>query len=265
MSDQENRKATQPNQSGEKLLKIMEYLAERGEPVRGLDIARDLKINASTALRFLLTLENCGYAAQDPETSKYYLTFKICNIASKVSASADVRNLARPFLLRLSRSFGESSCLAVESDLCVTYIDVVEGPDSMIRSMQRIGNVAPMHCTGIGKLLLLNASEEKIDQLIAVKGLTRYTEHTLTSKEELLEELKQVRLQGYAYDNEECEIGARCIAFPIRDYTGSVVAGFSVTGPAARLSDSLIGEKMEELRQASAEISKKLGYLAHPE
>lgn len=261
MSDQENKKATQPNQSGEKLLRIMEYLAMRGEPVRGLDIAKDLQINASTALRFLLTLENCGYAAQDPETSKYYLTFKICNLASKVSASADVRNLARPYLLTLSRSFGESSCLAVESDFCVTYIDVVEGPDSMIRSMQRIGSVAPMHCTGIGKLLLLNADPEKIDRLIAAKGLTRYTEHTITSREELLAELERVRRQGYAFDNEECEIGARCIAFPIRDYTGKVVAGFSVTGPAARLSDSRIGEKIEEMRQVSKELSKKLGYM----
>lgn len=260
MQESGTEKTTQPNQSGEKLLKIMEYLADQGQPSRVLDIANALHMNTSTALRFLLTLRSSGYAAQDPETSRYYLTFKICSLAGKVSASADIRNLARPYLMKLSRLFGESSCLAIESDLSVTYIDVVEGPDSMIRSMQRIGNVAPMHCTGIGKLLLLNAGPDKLDQLIAVKGMTKYTKHTLTSKEQLTAELDRVRQRGYAYDDEECEIGARCIAFPIRDYTGQVVAGFSVTGPASRLTDEAIGKRMEELKKASMELSQKMGY-----
>lgn len=260
MPETGNEKTTQPNQSGEKLLKIMEYLADQGQPSRVLDIANALHMNTSTALRFLLTLKSCGYVEQDPETSRYYLTFKICNLAGKVSASADIRNLARPYLVKLSRIFGESCCLAIESDLSVTYIDVVEGPDSMIRSMQRIGNVAPMHCTGIGKLLLLNAGPDKLDRLVASKGLTRFTKHTLTSREQLMEELSSVRQRGYAYDDEECEIGARCIAFPIRDYTGQVIAGFSVTGLAARLTDAVIEARMEELKKASGELSQKMGY-----
>lgn len=252
--------ATQANQSGEKLLRIIELLAARAEPMRVLDIARELQLNSSTALRFLMTLKNCGYADQDPETSRYYLTFKLCNIAGKISAAADLRDIVQPYLKKLPHIFGESACLAVERDMLVTYIDVAEGPDLMIRSMQRIGSVAPMHCTGIGKLLLLNASEADIDRLIAEKGLPRYTENTITSKEQLHKELEQVRARGYAFDNEECEVGARCIAFPIRDYTGKVKAGLSITGPTSRLTDSFIESRLHYLFEFSEAISRKLGY-----
>ncbi len=251
-------KSTKANQSGEKLLRIIEYMAYHKEPVRVLDLSKALGINSSTALRFLLTLKNTGYVDQDPVSSRYFLTFKLCFLADHVSSSLDLRTLARPFLKQASVAFGESVCLAVERDLMVSYIDVVEGPDSMVRSMQRIGNIAPMHCTGIGKLFLMEAG--KLDQLIETKGLVRFTEHTLTSRQALSQELARVREQGYAYDNEECEIGARCVAFPIRDYTGKVIAGFSVTGPASRLTDAFITPRLPFLKGISDSISEKLGF-----
>lgn len=256
----QNQKQTQPNQSGEKMLRIMELFAEKEEPLRVLDIAKELQINTSTVLRFLLTLQNCGYVEQDPQTLRYHLTFKLCRLAGKIQASTNLTSTAHPCLRELSQIMKESVCLAIEQNMMVTYVDVVEGPDMMVRSMQRIGNVAKMHCTGIGKIFLLSKSTEQIDSMISLHGLTKYTDNTITTKTQLLKELETVRRNGYAYDNEECEIGAKCIAFPIRDYTGEIIAGFSVTGPSARLTDSFIQSHMDDLMRVSSTISSRLGY-----
>lgn len=250
------------NQSSEKLLKMIEYLAGQREPKRLLDISRELGINSSTALRFLTALVENGYASQDAESSRYYLTCKICGLANQVLQNTDIRTIARPYMMEISSIFGETVCLAVEKDMKVVYIDVIESPNSIIRSMQRIGNVAPMHCTGIGKVLLLNYTEKDIDRLILKEGLPRFTEHTPGSKWELMELLKTVRKEGVAYDNEECEIGARCVAVPVYDASQKVIAGISVTGPLSRMTDTLIGPRLEKFKEITMEISEKLGYCA---
>ena len=250
------------NQSSEKLLKMIEYLAGQREPKRLLDISREMGINSSTALRFLTALVENGYAAQDVESSRYYLTCKICGLANQVLQNTDIRTIARPYMMEISSMFGETVCLAVEKDMKVVYIDVIESPNSIIRSMQRIGNIAPMHCTGIGKLLLLNYTEKDIDRLIFKEGLTRFTEHTPASKWELMELLKQVKREGVAYDNEECEIGARCGAAPVYDPSQRGAAGSSVPGPVSRLTDELIEPRLEKFKEITMEISQKLGYRA---
>jgi DNA-binding IclR family transcriptional regulator len=196
---------------------------------------------------------------QDADSLKYYLTFKICTVANKISSRINIRALAAPYLRDLSRIFGESVCLSVDQNMKVVYIDVVEGPDQMIRSMQRIGSVAPLHCTAVGKLFLSEYSAESLEKLTA-SGLTKFTQNTLTSRPLLERELAQLCRRGYAIDNEECEIGARCVACPVRDHTGKIIAGISVTGPAIRLTDALIAEKIERLLKATDEISRLLGY-----
>lgn len=253
---------TQANQSAEKMLVMLEYLAGQSEPIRLLDISKDLGVNVSTALRFLTALINKGYVTQEEGTSRYYMTYKICALANRVSVHMDIRSIVKPYMEQLSQLFGESVCLAIEESRKVVYIEVVEGSGQMLRTMQRIGNVAPMHCTGIGKLLLLNYSDAELDQLIETEGLERYTEYTLVSKSQLTEELSKIRRQGVAYDNEECELGARCVAGPIYDSSGRVVAGVSVTGPTNHLADEFIAERLGEFRRIMEEISFKMGYKA---
>ena len=260
----DSRKTTKPNQSGEKLLKIMEFIADQGAPVRVLDIAKGMDSSSSTILRFLRTLEDCDYVGQDPSTLRYYLTFKVCSVADKVIASTDIRDIVHPYLRDLARMMGETVCLAVEDDLSVAYIDVVEGRFSIIRNMRRIGTAAPMHCTGMGKVLLFEADEEKLDRLVEEKGLERFTKNTITTRQDLERELAESRARGWAYDNEECELGARCIAFPIYNYTGKIVAAFSVTGLVARMSDAFLDARLDMLRQTAAQISRELGYADAP-
>ena len=138
------------------------------------------------------------------------------------------------------------------------YTDVVDGPDNMLRIMQRIGKRAPLHSTGIGKLLLLNYNNKQLNELITTKGLTALTPNTLVTREALVEKLEQIRAQGYALDDEECELGARCVAAPIQDYTGKVVAGISISGPVSRLTKEYIQVIIPVVRETAARISKLL-------
>lgn len=256
------KSGTQPNQSAEKMLVILEYMASQREPVRLLDISRSLGINVSTVLRFLTALVNRGYAAQEEDSTKYYLTYRICALANQVSSHMDIRSIARPCMDQLSQMFGEAVCLGIENNRRVVYIENVDGSGQLLHTTQRIGSIAPMHCTGIGKLLLLNYSDSELEQLIEIEGLRRCTDHTLTSKWQLEEELARIRGQGVAYDNEECELGIRCLACPIYNSQGRVIAGISVTGPAGRLTDEFIAPRLEGFKRLAEEISLKLGYQA---
>lgn len=255
-------KGTPVNQSAEKLLSIIEYLANQKTPQRLLDMSRELKINTSTLLRFLMTLQKHGYITQDEYSSRYSLTYKLCVLAGRISANMDIRELCIPTMHRISQAFGEAVSLAIEQDRKVVYIEIVDGPDLMLRTTQRIGNVAPMYCTGIGKLFLLNMTGEELTDYVSREKMTRFTDKTITDRDQLAKELEQVRRNGCAYDNEECEIGARCVACPILDGNGRVIAGISVTGPTTRMTDEHIRPKLPMFKEAILDISRKMGYQA---
>lgn len=263
MKQTENRNSTaNVNRSTEKALVILETLAHSVEPMRLLDIAHLLNYNQSTTLRFLSSLMNSGYVAQEAETQRYYLTYKISRIANLHNSHQNIPSITHPYLVELSQAFSEFACISVEQQFSMVYIDVANTGDQVLMSRQQIGNTAPMHCTGNGKLLLSTFDEKKLAQLIERVGLRQYTPNTITSGERLREELETIRRMGYAMDNEECELGIRCIAYPIRDYTGQIIAGLSVTGPISRMQDERILHKRPEIERIAREISERLGYQA---
>jgi DNA-binding IclR family transcriptional regulator len=253
-------KRTKSNQSVEKVLQIIEVMAQNKGPMRLQDIANQIGQPASSVIRFLNTLMKYGYVDQDPDTSKYSLSMKFCKIGDMVSSQFSVRDLVRPYLFELSEKCGESVCLAVEQNMEAVYLDVADGPNTIIKVMQRIGHRAPLHCTGVGKLLLLNYSITEIDRLIQEKGLVKLTENTIVEKSELLAELNKIRQSGYAVDNEECEIGARCIAAPLLDYSGKVIASFSITGPVSRMTDEKMSIIKPLIINTTRNLTKKLGW-----
>lgn len=260
MADTEKLDATRTNQSTEKAMAVIELLARHPAPMRLRDISGELGLNASTAARFLSSLQHCGYVAQEEESQRYFLTYKICRIANLVSGRTSLQAVTHPYLTSLCEQFHEAICVSVEQDMQMVYIDVASSAEQTLMSLQRVGNVSPMHCTGNGKLLLLNYSEDQIDRLIDARGLSRYTEHTITTKGSLLRELEKIRTEGFAYDNEECEIGVRCLACPIRNYTGAIVAGISVTGPVTRMTDDAMLLMQPRLAGTADRISEALGY-----
>lgn len=249
-------KLSKVNQSVEKVIQIIEVMAKEGRSMRLQDIALKTDMPASTALRMVNTLLVYGYVNQDPDTLRYSLSLKFAQIGSIVSSQVSLRQIAHPLLVELSHRCKESCCLAVESEMELIYTDVVDGPDNMLKIMQRIGKRAPLHSTGIGKLLLLNYSREHLRELIRIKGLTPLTPNTVCTEEALLERLSLIRAQGYALDDEECELGARCVAAPVYDYTGQVVAGISVSGPVSRLSMERITVIAPVVQDTAHRISK---------
>lgn len=248
------------NQSVEKVFRILEAMAEYREPVQLRRLAELTGCPPSTAIRFLRTLMKLGYVRQDPESQKYFLTFRLCRMAGQIRDASPLNRIARPVMEALARRCGESVCLAVERENRAVYVEVVDGPDHLIRSLQRIGSSSPLHCTGVGKLLLLNRSQEELNLFFREEPLTRFTKNTLTKPESVLRALEQAREKGCTFDNEECEIGARCVAFPVRDFTGKIVAGLSVTGTVFHISDEFVEKNAPDIKAAADEISGILGY-----
>lgn len=256
---------TKNNQSVAKALQIIEIMAAGNGPMRLQDISSKLHLPASTVLRFLGTLTQFSYVTQDPETLQYSLTMKFCRLGHLVSSQVRLRDIVRPFLIRLTEDYQESASLAVEEEQSVLYIDCVDGPDHMLRTLQRIGRVAPLHNTGVGKILLLDFSEDQLSDLAKSRGLEGTTRNTITNKASLLRELQKVRRQGFAVDNEECEVGVRCVAAPIRDYTGKIIAAVSMSGPISRMSPTKMNQIKEGITRTAAEITAALGYEADAE
>jgi len=255
-----NQKSVKNNQSVEKVLQIIEAMAQSKESLRLQDIAQRVDMPASTALRFLNTLMQCGYARQDAVNLRYSLTLKFMHIGSLVSSQISIRDVARPYLANLAQKCNESVCLAIEQDMEIVYIDVIDGPDGMLKITQRIGKLAPIHSTGIGKLMLLNYDLKQLDHIIEKKGLKALTPNTITSKDELLQELDKIKQRGYALDDEECELGARCLSAGIKDYTGKYVAGISVSGPTTRMTMEYIEQIKDIVIETADKVSRELSY-----
>lgn len=253
---------TQSNQSAEKLLVLIEAMSALSEPIRLQDLSAKVGMNASTLLRFLVPLQAHGYAVQDPETSRYQLTFKLCGLAHNIASRTDLRNIAFPVLRNVAHIFKESANLSVDRDMSVMYIEVVNFPGRSLMMTQRIGNVAPMHCTGVGKIFLTEYEPMKLEHFLKVKGLPQFTSRTITDAARLNATLADIRANGYAFDDEECEEGARCVAAPIRDYTGKIIAGISVSGPAARMTDDYMYSNLGHLQDAARQISFRMGWKA---
>jgi DNA-binding IclR family transcriptional regulator len=248
------------NQSLRKALQILEGMTKIHTPARLQDIAKSLRIPQSTLLRFLNTFIDFGYVGQDPGTSCYYLTLKLAEIGSRAKDNFPFQNSLSKYIKQIARTFNESASLSIEHDMQMVYVVTEEGPSRMLQTLQRIGRIAPMHATGVGKLHLLNYSEGRLQELEQKFGLPKYTEHTITSMDALKKELLLIRKQGYAMDNEECEAGVRCIAVPVKNFSGEVVAGISLSAPVTRLDKQRIGEIVTYLKDISVYASKELGW-----
>jgi len=253
-------KLTKTNQSIEKGLQIIEILSRQKGAMRLQDISEAAEIPASTVMRLLKALSKYDYVAQHEETAKYSLTLKFAQIGSLVKSQFSINEVVRPYLVDLSKKCHESICLAIEQDMEVVYIDTVDGPDSMLTTMQRIGKRAPLHSTGVGKLMLLNFDAVKLDAYIARTGLRALTKNTITGKDQLILALEGIRKKNFAIDDEECELGARCVAAPIRDYSGNVIASISISGPAIRMTDAKIDSVKNDIRDTAIKISRVYGY-----
>ncbi len=223
------------------------------------ELSEILGLHKSTVFGLLSTLEYEGYVCQNTRTGKYELTLKLFEIGSKVFEELDLRKIARPYIEQIVEKHRETAHLVVPDGPEVIYIDKVECTQSM-RICSNIGKRLPFHCTGVGKVILAHMPEDDVKEIIKKRGLVSFTNKTITDYEKLLKELEKIRAQGYAIDNEEIEIGLKCVAAPIRDINGKVIAATSVAGPTMRMTEEKINQIVRDIKTMNERISAELGY-----
>lgn len=223
------------------------------------ELGKLLGLHKSTVFGLVSTLEHEGYVCQNPQTGKYALTLKMFEIGGRVFGKLDLRKIARPHIEQIVLRHRETAHLVVPDGLEIVYIDKVECTQSM-RICSNVGKRMPFHCTGVGKVLLAFMHEEQAEGILRKKGLEAFTANTITDYNLLMKELEKIKVQGYAIDNEEAEIGLRCVAAPIRDIYGKVIAATSVSGPKVRMDDEKLKAIVKDLLIMNQEISANLGY-----
>ena len=222
------------------------------------DIARKVDLPLSTAHRILATLREFGLIEQAGDRQSYRLGLKLLELGSAVLANLEVHREAVSYIEELARETGETVHLGVFDGLQAVSIEKIESNQGLASNVT-IGKGAPAYCTGVGKALLAYQPEAVVDRVC--QNLIAHTAHTITDPAKLNEELKQVRTQGYAVDNMEHQPGVRCIAAPIRNHTGSVIASLSVSGPATRIPRERVPTLATRVRELAAKLSARLGYM----
>jgi DNA-binding IclR family transcriptional regulator len=240
-------------------LRLIERLADDPSGRRLADLAVESELAPSTTHRALQTLAKAGFVSQDPGTGLYRLTGKLLEIASRGVGGRSLRDEAAPCLQRLRELTGESSHLAVREGNSVLTIEVVLSEErNMVTSC--VGEREALYCTAVGKVLLAFMPEEQLENSILNLEMPRLTDNTICTAAALRNDMTLVRKRGYALDWEENETGIRCIAAPVRDMTGDVIASVGITGPAIRITDDKLGELAAHVMRIAGELSTAIGY-----
>lgn len=247
------------NQSVEKAAAVLATFLDGGADLRVSDVAQRVGLGQSTASRLLATLEQLEYVERDPATSLYRLGPAVVSLAGVAVNRNAVHREARQRAQELACSLGLGANVAVRRGASLFYLCNFEGGHAP-RSFTLMGQRNPLHATGIGKCLLLGVAPEERGDL--VPQLPRYTPATITDHGALDAELAVVAERGYAVECEELALGRACVAAPVRDHAGEVVAGISISGPLSAIDlptrEVELGRRVVEVADA---ISIGLGYV----
>jgi DNA-binding IclR family transcriptional regulator len=222
-----------------------------------------IPMDKSTVYRFLVSLMDLGFVYQDPQTEKYGLTLKLFEIGMSVLERLELWREAEPIVEEIARVTGETVHLATLDGDELVYLGKVESTRTLrVSMMSRVGRSAPAYCTGVGKILLAYLPRKQLDRILKKEKPVRYTDKTIVCQAHLERELSSIRKKGYAIDNEEHEIGVRCVAAAVRNNNSAVCGAVSVSVPTVRLPDEEIPRYRDIIVQAAEEISRKMGYRA---
>lgn len=224
------------------------------------ELARELHLDRSTTYRILLSLEKCGFVEKNKQTGQYGLGMAIFEIGNAFLNQRDFVKVSKPIMLNLASRVQETVHLAVLSETEIVYIDKADSPRAL-GVISKIGQRAPLYCTALGKVLLANQPRENQLRILRELKLKAFTSNTITSKKRLLEELDEIRKCGYALDRREYEEGVECIAAPIRDHLGNVIAALSISGPQKKIGIPQEKDFVNQVVESAKLISSKIGYL----
>lgn len=222
------------------------------------ELAGTLAQSKPTIFRILHTLEAFGYLDKDPTTGRYTLGLRFHTLGSVAVKHEQLRWQALPPLQDLARATGETVHVGILYDGEAICVQAVDGT-RLVRMHAFVGKRTPAHASALGKVLLAHMPDAEVDALIASRGLARFTPHTVTDPAALRQQLHRVRAQGWALDNEEMEIGLRCLGAPITDHSGRPCACVAVSAPASRMDPDRVAELVAEVKATAMRISRMLG------
>ncbi|MGR5001976.1 DNA-binding transcriptional regulator KdgR [Vibrio celticus] len=257
-------KSTQPEavSSVLKVFNILEALGDQKE-IGVSELSQRLMMSKATTYRFLQTMKTLGFVSQQGEADKYSLTLKMFELGSKSLEWVDLITIAEKEMRIVSEETNETIHLGALDQGSIIYVHKIDSSHSL-RMHSRIGRRNPLHTTAIGKVLLAERDEKFVRSQLHDAEFVKSTENTIENIEQLVAELNTVELQHFGEDNEEQEPGLRCIACPVYDRFGTVIAGVSISFPTIRFDEEKKAHYVELLHTAGRNISKQLGFDDYP-
>lgn len=252
---------TEPKvQTIDRTLDILEQLATAKEGLGVTELGEAIGLHKSTVYRLLSALAERGYVEKDPKTSAYKLGLKLIEISGLFLKKLELKTEALLYMRQLVEQLGQPVHLAILDGGEIIYIEKVEAVNS-IRMYSQIGRRAPVFCSAIGKVLLAGLSPEQRTEVVNGLCFKKFTDRTLLDKTALAAAVQVVSQQGWAVDNEEHEPGIRCIAAPVSDYTGKIIAAISVSGDKRVICPDRDGEIAQAVMASAGAISRRMGYV----
>jgi DNA-binding IclR family transcriptional regulator len=242
-----------------KALSILEVLADEEPPYTLTQLSQRLHLHVSTMHRLLVNLVRHGFVEEDPAAGGYQLSYRVLRMGLRVLDRLDFRRVAQPLLRELNQRTKETVHLAILQETRAIPIEKFDSPQP-VGLDARLGGIMPLHCTGVGKTWLAYQGEDLLNRITQSPGFPRMTSNTITGLPQLRKELERIREQGYTVDQEEAVEGLSCVAGPVFNHNGQIVAAFSVAGPATRFTSDRIPELAQLVRETSQKISYRLGY-----
>lgn len=242
-----------------KVLRILEALDAAPGGLQLRQISQLTGVQKSTAYRFLAHLEGDGYLFRD-DAGAYVIGPRLARLGAGVAYHATLRKVSRPAMQHVWRETKETVNLAALDGHEIVYLDVLES-DFLFRMGSQVGMRRPLYCTALGKAILAFLPEDQIEELISSMTFEQLTRRTINDEARLRRELSKIRQQGYAVDDQELNIGGRCVAVPVFEERGKAIAAISVAGPATRMTRARIPACVAILRKGAREISTRLDQL----
>ncbi len=240
----------------DKGIQVLELVAASGADAGLTELTEKLNWDKSTVFRLLTTLMRRGYVEQDPVTRRYRLGFQILRLEEQLFRSLDVPELSRETLNRLVQSTGEAAHLAALHHSRAVIIAQRESPERVAVNAH-VGSIEPLHCTALGKALLMQLPREAFDRLMKQTKLAAYTNKTITSRRRLLENMRQARQLGYTVDDEEFDPQVRCIAAPVTIPRSRQYYAIGISGPSSRLTLRRVPALAKHVLRAADHFSRR--------
>src|SRR5450830_766172 len=251
-------------QSIERAFAIAEEVARNREGIGLAELSKRVGLHNSTTVHLVKTMVQLGYVSQLADSRKYRIGRRMFTLAAGALDEIELVNVATPVLEKLTRETGEYSHFAIRSGDQIVVVAKTAGT-GIFQMVDRTGAVRPAHATALGKVLLAALSLSQLERYLETCELRKFTAKTIVERDALLREIEEVRRKGLAFDDGEFDPEARCVAVPVRDFTGRVAGAIGMSGPMWRLSLQALQEKSKYVREAAVELSAELGFQAEQE